>query len=293
MPYAVEASGYGGDGGEEGVAHPDGQHGVFLAERLAGGDGVAVVAPYSAAEVELAAAACERYGHEPELGGECYGGMDDASCGHGHGKGEGHGPEVERQVLMAADARAQLRQKVAQEHCGDQRQQQQGEHLAEYQRRGSEGFEVRVGMHQRHHGGNEKRRGEVDEHGVGGDVVDVAAEPTGDYGSRRGRRTDEAYHRPFEHHPQAAVGHYHKHAAYGGEEAALDGEQPPMPAAQAQLPRVDLAEGEEQHGEDEQRLHDGHGAVGRGARGFERGDAGIDEVAENACQYGDYESPVL
>ena len=108
VPDAVEAAGDGGDGGEEGVAHPDGQHGVFLAERLAGGDGVAVVAPYSAAEVELAGAACERYGHEPELGGECYGGMDDASRGHGHGKGEGYGPEVERQVLMAADARAQL-----------------------------------------------------------------------------------------------------------------------------------------------------------------------------------------
>lgn len=36
VPDAIESAGYGSDGGKEGVTHPNGEHGVFLAEGLSG-----------------------------------------------------------------------------------------------------------------------------------------------------------------------------------------------------------------------------------------------------------------
>lgn len=65
VPYAVEASGQWGDGGEEGVAEPDGKDGVFLSERLAGCDSVVVHATYFSSEPELKNTACQRYGYKP------------------------------------------------------------------------------------------------------------------------------------------------------------------------------------------------------------------------------------
>ena len=65
VPDAVEAAYYGGDGGEEGVAYPDGEDCVFLTAGLAGGDFLSVEAPDLAPEPELEGAAYERYRHEP------------------------------------------------------------------------------------------------------------------------------------------------------------------------------------------------------------------------------------
>ena len=53
MPDGVEAAGKGGDGTEEGVAHPDGEDGVLLSETLCAGYGLAVVLAYFAPYVEL------------------------------------------------------------------------------------------------------------------------------------------------------------------------------------------------------------------------------------------------
>ena len=59
VPYAVETTGDGAHGGEEGVAHPDGKHGVLLAQTLSGGNGAAVTTAYPAAEGKLDGAAEE------------------------------------------------------------------------------------------------------------------------------------------------------------------------------------------------------------------------------------------
>ena len=50
MPYTVEATGNGSDGGEEGVGHPDGEDGIFLPDTLPCSNvisrGLANVTPY-------------------------------------------------------------------------------------------------------------------------------------------------------------------------------------------------------------------------------------------------------
>ena len=53
VPHTVKAAGNGGDGSEERVAHPDGQHGVFLSQRLAGRDAVTIPVTDAFAEPEL------------------------------------------------------------------------------------------------------------------------------------------------------------------------------------------------------------------------------------------------
>ena len=59
MPYAVEASGDGGHGGEEGVGHPDGKDGVLLPDTLSCGDAVFRRFAYAAPDGELCPAAGE------------------------------------------------------------------------------------------------------------------------------------------------------------------------------------------------------------------------------------------
>lgn len=56
VPHTVKAAGNGGDGSEERVAHPDGQHGVFLSQRLAGRDAVTIPVTDAFAEPELKSA---------------------------------------------------------------------------------------------------------------------------------------------------------------------------------------------------------------------------------------------
>ena len=65
VPDAVETTHYGGNRGEEGVAHPYGEHGVLLAHRLSGGDSVVIAQSYFPAEPELHDAAYQGDGDEP------------------------------------------------------------------------------------------------------------------------------------------------------------------------------------------------------------------------------------
>ena len=53
MPDTVEASGDTGDGGEEGVAHPDGKDGILLSETLGHGYPVSVMRPHPPAYSKL------------------------------------------------------------------------------------------------------------------------------------------------------------------------------------------------------------------------------------------------
>ena len=60
-----------------------------------------------------------------------------------------------------------------------------------------------------------------------------------------------------------------------------------MPAAGLEVGRLDLAEGDKQHGEDKQRLQDAYRAVDQMARTLEEGEAGVYEIEHYAHHHGD------
>ena len=131
MPYAVESAHYGCDGSEECIAHPYGQYGVFLSERLSGGDFLAVAFPDLSSEPELQGAADKRYGDKPQLSGEGYLAVYDASGCDCESQSQSDSPQVERQFLIFAKAFGYMRREPSQKHCGDKRQEEQREDFAE------------------------------------------------------------------------------------------------------------------------------------------------------------------
>ena len=100
MPDAVETAGDGDDGGEEGVAHPDAEDGVLLAEGLAGGDRAAVAAADAAAQPELEDAGEQRGGEDlPDHGAGAA--LHDGAGAHQDGERQRDGPDIEGQVREA------------------------------------------------------------------------------------------------------------------------------------------------------------------------------------------------
>ena len=113
MPYAVETSGNGCYGCEEGVGHPDGKDSVLLSDTLSCGDVVFRRLAYAAPDGELCPAAGEgdkRYPHERS---ERYIAVHDGACGDGNGHGERHGPEIECRVARVLQALREAWHRVA------------------------------------------------------------------------------------------------------------------------------------------------------------------------------------
>lgn len=92
MPHTVKATGNGGDGGEERVAHPDGQHGVFLPQCLADRNAVVVPVADAFAEPELEGATQQGGRGDTQLVSVVHGTVGNALGRYGNGDGQGHGP---------------------------------------------------------------------------------------------------------------------------------------------------------------------------------------------------------
>ena len=99
--------------------------------------------------------------------------------------------------------------------------------------------------------GDEDGHAEVDDKGVGREAGGIATQFARDDGAGGGCGTDDAQYGALDHHAVGQVGTEDEPQAEQGEDDRLKGYQPPMPAAGAQGSEVNLAEGDEQHAEDE------------------------------------------
>ena len=194
MPYAIEASGDGGYGGEEGVGHPDGEGGVLLPDGLPCCDVVARGLADVAAYGELYPAAGEGDEGDAYEHGDAYIAVHDGACGDGNGYGECHGPEVEGGVARVLQALGKTWQGVAYGPCQQERTDEGGEYLADDEHRGGEEGLSLLRIDQRHDERNEQGRGQVDEQDVGDEVCGMASELGTYHGGSACCGADEAGH---------------------------------------------------------------------------------------------------
>lgn len=177
---------------------------------------------------------------------------------------------------------------VSQQDGCQQRQEQQREHLAEYEHGRIHYAQLRVRVHIRHHCRYERGRYYVYQYGVCGYVVNVSAQLLCYHRTGRGCWADKAYHCPFQHYAQPAVWHEYQRHGYCRERAGLKQQQPRMPLAQPQLLGVYFAECDKQHGEDQHRLQQFDGFEGKAVGRLQRGYCRVDEVGGNAGDDGYY-----
>ena len=124
VPNAVEATCDGSNRREEGVAYPDGKHGVLLPKSLSCRDFILVSRPYLPPEPKLHDAAAEGNCHEPKLRRHRHRAVNDAPRCHRCCQCEGNGPEIKRKVLIRGQPPVQSWQRIPNDDGTHQRQQQ-------------------------------------------------------------------------------------------------------------------------------------------------------------------------
>ena len=106
-------------------------------------------------------------------------------------------------------------------------------------------------------------------------------------GSSAGCGADETYHGTLYKEAAGDAGEEDEHRGKQGKCTHLYGEQHGMPTAGLEVGRFDLAEGDKQHGEDEQWLQYAYSLINHLVRALEEGEAGIDKVEHYAHHHGD------
>lgn len=293
VPDAVKTADHGSDGRKKGIAHPDGQHRILLSQGLPAGDSVPVKPAYLSAHIKLQNTAEQRNGHQPQFRGEGNLAVHNAAGRDGSRQHQCNSPKIKGKLLIMRQHKMQPGKKMPDQHCGNQRQKQQREDLAENQRRGSEQSHAGMGVYKRNQGRNQQSRGQIDQYGVSGDMGHIAPQFFGDDRSCCGRGANQAEHGPFKHHPHAVLGNQHENDGQHTEKSGLKQQQPEMPAAQTEFFGIYLAEREKQHGKDEQGLHDFYGFTNYGMCRLQKGYAYIKQISRYTRQYGDYKGPVF
>ena len=205
MPHAIEAAGDSGDGGEEGVGHPDGKDGVLLPYGLTCCNVVACGVTYAAAYGELYPTATQGDEGDAEKRGQCHVAVHDGARSDSDGHSERHGPEIEGGVARVLQTLGKARHRVAYSPGEQQRTDERREHLADDKDGGGEEGLPLVWINERHDEGNEQCCREVDEQDIGDEVGGMASELGTDHCSSTRRGADEAYHGAL--HEQAAGQH--------------------------------------------------------------------------------------
>ncbi len=98
MPNAVEPAGHGGYRREERITEPYGEHGIFLAKRLTGGNLVVICNAELPAEPELQDTCEQRDKHEAQLSRWRHCAVHHTSHRHRDGNGKRESPEVESEI---------------------------------------------------------------------------------------------------------------------------------------------------------------------------------------------------
>ena len=139
---------------------------------------------------------------------------------------------------------------VGQQHGHQQHQH----HLVQNFGKGREEGHVSAFLYQREADGHQESRDEVGKEGVGGHLLEVAAQLLRDNGCRSGTGRDDT-HEDGLHQNQAGSLHAEaQHEAHErGNEEKLEHAYPEMPLHRSQLTEVDLAESDEKDKKHEQR----------------------------------------
>ena len=292
MPDAVEAAGDRHDRSQEGVAHPDAEHGVLLAQSLAGGDTAAVARAYDLAEPELQHAAQQRSHSDLQQHDEAGFVVDQRARAHQNCKRERHRPEVERHAGIAQQPAVEGGQQIAHQPCRDTGQHQHRENLSQYGQEGAVERHAGGGMHHGHHHRNHERHRAVDQDRVGDGAGHVASELAGHHGAGRGRRAYHAQHSGLESVAQRQLGHEGQQQRKPRKGAALHQQQPEHPFVRTHLMRLDLAETQEEHHHDQHGLHEADYLLKHGPGRMQGRNLHVQEVGEDAGEHRENQHPV-
>lgn len=293
VPNAVEAAGDGRNGAQEGGAKPDGEDGVLLADALSAADAVVVAGANCFANGKLNDAAEERYASDAQLVAKAHVAVHDAAHGNGNGDNQRHGPQVEGHPGALHQPTVPLGEVHPHGPGRQEGEDEQRKYLVQDEQEGWPEGQRRAGAHQREHQRYADGRGDVDEDGVADQRLGVAAQLAGNHGGGGGRWRNHADHGRLDDHAVGRMGKEVEQQSQEAKRADLDQQQPEVQRAQAQLVRVNLAEREEEHGKDEQRLKNADELVDERLRGHQQGDVHKSKVAQYSGEHGDGERPVL
>lgn len=153
-----------------------------------------------------------------------------------------------------------FREEVSDKPGRKTRQDQQREDLRHDHTEGHPEIYFCYRVHQRNNQWHQHSSENVYKNDIGGDTRDITAKFAGDNGCCCSCRTDEAEHGTFyKHHPVSTFHRKHGNKQISnytqkGEKSSLNKKKPPMPSMRFEILRLNTAEGQEQHREDEHRL---------------------------------------
>ena len=145
--------------------------------------------------------------------------------------------------------------------------------------------------HPRHNGRHTERHGKVDEDGVGRESLDVAPEFAGHDHRCRGRGTDEAKHRRFDHGRRNKRRKGTQQRGRRHKRTTLHHKMHRVPTTRHEMVGIDFAKGHEEHGKDEQWLHRLHHAHRRGQAAFAKRQRHPSKIGRGAQHDGDGKHP--
>lgn len=150
--------------------------------------------------------------------------------------------------------------KIAHQPSGKARQNEQREYLRHYDAECSPEIHSLHRLDQWNDQRDKDSRQQIYKDRVGRDSGDIATELAGHHSGCSSGRTNQAEHGAFDkYNLPLAFARNGMEKPVGkksetGEEAALDQQKPPVPAVRLQVLRLYAAEGQEEHGKDQQRL---------------------------------------
>ena len=100
-------------------------------------------------------------------------------------------------------------------------------------------------MHEWHERRNQDRNQNIDQDGLGGDIIDISAEASGDHSSGSGSRANQAKHCTLEDDSEITGREEYQDYGESDKEPGLECENPKMPATEAQIVRINAAISEE------------------------------------------------
>ena len=245
LPDDVGRGGNRGDGIQERLRHPYGQHGVLLPEGLSSGGRIAVAAAQHAPDLELHQTDHQRREGQPQLRRKrSVVQVDDEAGRAADDHQQRHQPHVERNLAVVADPFRQLREDEAAElRRGEGPDEQRGDPCEDLR----EGALARPGEGEDH--GSDQRNGHVAHQTVCGHRGDVGTQHAADdhRSHRHGRQHTD--HGTLRHdvvqRPQQQVDRDADHD--------LKRQQPDVQHRGFHLFGADAAEGDEEHQEDQRR----------------------------------------
>ncbi len=243
LPHDVCRGGDGGDGVEERLRHPDRKHGVFLPERLAARDGIAVTTSYTAAYAELQQAYNQRRTRQSQLHRAVGLVVIEQKAGRAaYDDGKRHEPYVKRYLAVVGHPTAHTRQESSAHLSRHERRDEQRSDLLQDLPHGARAVAEGV---------QHERRAESHRHiaqqTVSGHSLDIRAQHSAYDDGGHSDGSQNADHGSLSHHAVER----RQRIVYREATRRLKQQQPRVHPRQADTSRIDAAESEKEHRKDE------------------------------------------